>query len=89
MKSAIEVVEEIGLAVRPPRGISIVLREYPDDTPNWIAATGDKDLAGTDAFMKKVPELRKSNPIIDWSSATERTGDWRRTVKWLSKVSGT
>ena len=64
-------VDEIALAVRPPRGIAIVLTERPYKTQNWLAATGVMDLDRTNKFSATVAALRKSDPVIDWSAVSE------------------
>ena len=48
MKTAKELVNEIGLSVPPPRGVAIVLTEEPGAQPNWVAAAGIMEAALTD-----------------------------------------
>jgi hypothetical protein len=88
LKTTNEMIDEIVLEVRPPRGTAILLTEPLDSTPNWVAATGLMDLGRTTKFSAKVAALRKSTPIIDWSTVSERQGDKRRVAKWLSEVVG-
>ena len=38
MKTAKELVREMGLAVQPPQGVAIVVTEEPGALPNWVAA---------------------------------------------------
>ncbi len=57
MKTAKELVNEIGLSVQPPRGVAIVLTEEPGAQPNWVAAAGIIEAALTDKFSEKVGEL--------------------------------
>ena len=40
MKTAKELVREMGLAVQPPLGVAIVVTEEPGALPNWVAAAG-------------------------------------------------
>ena len=73
MKTADEMVDGIALAVRPPRGIAIVLTECPGSKPNWAAATGIMDPERTGAFTAKVAALRVSD-VIDWSRCEQIEG---------------
>ena len=88
MKAANQIVDEIALAVRPPRGVAIVLTERPGETPNWAATAGFMDLVRNEKFITKVTALRKTNPDVDWSAAAQWTGERRRVAKWLSEISG-
>jgi hypothetical protein len=63
LKTAQELVNEIGLSVQPPRGIALVLTEEPGTQPNWVAAAGPMENALTDKFSEKVAELRKTASI--------------------------
>lgn len=85
MKRATELVTEIGLAVRPPEGVPIVLTEEPGSRPNWVAAAGPMETALIYKFAHKVIELRKTNPLIDWRGVDNKGGtEVRRVVKFLS-----
>lgn len=88
LKAANQIVDEIALAVRPPRGVAIVLTERPGETPNWAATAGFMDLVRNEKFVTKVTALRKTNPDVDWSAAAQWTGERRRVAKWLSEISG-
>jgi hypothetical protein len=52
LKTANELVMEIGVAVQPPRGVAIVLTEEPGALPNWVAAAGIMEAALTDKFSE-------------------------------------
>jgi hypothetical protein len=62
MKTAKELVGEMGLAVQPPQGVAIVVTEEPGALPNWVAAAGIMEAALTKKFSKRVVELRKTDP---------------------------
>lgn len=87
MKPANQIVDEIALAVRPRRGVAVVLTERPGETPNWMAAAGFMDLARNERFVTKVAALRKSTPVVDWTEVSERKGERRRVAKWLCDAS--
>ena len=86
MKTASQLVEEMALYVRPPRGIAIVLRELPDENPNWMAAAGVMEATKAREFSAKVAKLRKSDPVVDWSGVTEMETGRRRVAQRLSEV---
>lgn len=86
MRTAAQLLKEIALHVKPPRGIAIVLTESPRGYPNWIATAGVLSTSKADQFAGKVAALRRSDPVIDWSDVEERIGERRRTAKWLSEV---
>jgi hypothetical protein len=79
MKTAKQLVREIGLAVQPPQGVAFVLTEEPGSQPNWVAAASIMETALTDKFSRKVAELRKTDPLVDWSGVKSRP-DARRVV---------
>jgi hypothetical protein len=85
MKTASQLLQEIILAVQPPRGIAIALTDGAGN-PNWIAGAGIMDAERTRAFTAQVAKLRQSDPAIDWSSVTELDGDRGRIARWLSEV---
>jgi hypothetical protein len=85
LKTANQLVREIGLAVQPPQGVAIVLTEEPGSQPNWVAAAGIMEAALTKKFSEKVAELRKTDPLIDWGEVDKRH-DVRRVMKFLSEV---
>jgi hypothetical protein len=62
LKTANELVMEIGVAVQPPPGVAIVLTEEPGALPNWVAAAGSMEAALTDKFSEKVAEYRDGPP---------------------------
>ena len=82
MKTAQELVNEIGLSVQPPRGIALVLTEEPGTQPNWVAAAGPMESALTDKFSEKVVELRKTDPLVDWCEVDKGENEFRRVVKF-------
>jgi hypothetical protein len=86
VKTAKELVREIGLAVRPPEGVFIVLTEDPGALPNWVAGAGIMEAALTDKFSKMVVELRKTNPNADWSEEDKGHNEMRRVVKFSSET---
>ena len=86
MKTAMELVKEIGLAVQPPKGVAIVLTEDPGALPNWVAGAGIMEAALTDKFSEKVIQLRKTDPNADWSEVDNGQSETRRIVKFSSET---
>ena len=86
MKTSEELIKEIVLAVKPPRGTHIEIVERSDAKQNWVAAGGPMDPERTHRFWATVAALDKSDPLIDWSSTTEHVGDKSRVARWLSEV---
>jgi hypothetical protein len=84
LKTANELVMEIGVAVQPPRGVAIVLTEEPGALPNWVAAAGIMEAALTDKFSEKVAELIETDPLVDWNEVDKGQSEFRRVVKFLS-----
>jgi hypothetical protein len=82
LKKANALVREIGLAVRPPQDIPIVLTEHPGAMPNWVAAAGIMEAALTGKFSEKVAELRKTDPLVDWGEVDKVEAC--RVVKFFS-----
>ena len=64
MKTAKELVREIGLAVQPPQGVAIVLTEQPGALPNWVAVAGIMETSLTVKFSDKVAELMTQPEIF-------------------------
>jgi hypothetical protein len=85
VKTAKELVREIGLAVQPPEGVAIVLTEDPGALPNWVAAAGIMEPSLTVRFSDKVAELRNTNPNVDWGDMDQGPGEFRRVVKFSSE----
>jgi hypothetical protein len=85
LKTAQELVNEIGLSVQPPRGVALVLTEEPGTQPNWVAAAGPMENALTDKFSEKVTELRKTDPLVHWGEV-DRENEFRRVVKFDSEA---
>ncbi len=91
MKHADAMLREIILYVRPPVGCAAVLLEWEPRGPNdqnWTASVGIMDAERLLRFNEKVAELRKTDPIIDWSEVQVRLGAQRRVALWLSEVEG-
>lgn len=89
VKGAEEFLEELLQAVRPPKGVAIVLRERkPKDQSdvNWVAITGNLPPAAMSKYSSAVVEMRRQHPRIEWDGITEREGEWRRIARWLSEV---
>jgi hypothetical protein len=88
MKTAEAMLNELVLHVRPPRGCAIVLTEWksngPTD-PNWVAASGIMEAKKLVHYSEKIAELRKTNPLIDWSDVNIVTGI-HRVALWLSEI---
>ena len=84
MKTAHALVRELGSAVQPPKGTAIVLTEEPGAQPNWVAAAGMMEAALTDKFSEKVADLRKTDPLVDWSRVEKGHTESRRVVKFVS-----
>ena len=72
----------------PPKGIAIVLTEEPGAQPNWVAAAGMMETVLTDKFSEKVAELRKTDPLVDWTGVDKGHAEFRRVVKFLSAATG-
>lgn len=89
MKSAKAVLREIVEYVQPPAECAIILTEW-DFGPakrNWVAARGNMKEEQQRRFDEKDLELRKSDPMIDWSG--EEIGDsGRRRVVHAARSSG-
>lgn len=71
MKTAQAIWQELVSHVRPPQGVKIALTERPSNgpaDPNWIAGCGNMDQQKSEFYAKKIAELRKTDPIIDWSA---------------------
>jgi hypothetical protein len=85
LKTAKELVREIGLAVQPPQGVAIVLTEQPGALPNWVAAAGIMEVALTVKFSEKVAELMNTDPNVDWGEMDQGPGEARRVVTFLSE----
>jgi hypothetical protein len=85
VKTAKEIVREIGLAVQPPQGIAIVLTEQPGALPNWVAAAAVMEAALTVKFSDKVAELMNTDPNVDWGDVDQGPGGPRRIVTFLSE----
>jgi hypothetical protein len=88
LKTANALIRELGSAVQPPKAIAIVLTEEPGAQPNWVAAAGMMEAALeaalTDKFSEKVAELRKTDPLVDWTGVDKGHAEFRRVVKFLS-----
>ena len=82
MKTANELVRELGVTVQPPKGVAIVLTEEPGGQPNWVAAAGVMEAALTEKFSETVAELRKTDPLIDWGELNKSHTEARRVVKF-------
>jgi hypothetical protein len=63
LKTAKELVREIGLAVQPPQGVAIMLTEQPGVLPNWVAAAEIMEPSLTVKFSDKVAELRNTGDM--------------------------
>ena len=82
MKTAKQLVTEIGLAVQPPQGVAIVLTEHPGSEPNWVAAASAMEAALIHKFSEKVAELRNTDPLVDWEGVKRRHPESHRVVKF-------
>jgi hypothetical protein len=85
LKTAKQLVREIGLAVEPPHGVAIVLTEQPGSEPNWVAAASVMEAALTVTFSDKVAELMNTDPNVDWGDLDQGPGEPRRVVTFLSE----
>jgi hypothetical protein len=84
LKTADELVMEIGVAVQPPPGVASVLTEEPGALPNWVAAAGIMEAALTDKFSEKVAELITTDPLVDGNEVDKGQSEFHRVVKFLS-----
>jgi hypothetical protein len=73
-----------GIGRTAAAGCCHVVTEEPGALPNWVAAAGIMEAALTKKFSKRVVELRKTDPLIDWSEVDKRQD--RRVVKFLSEA---
>ena len=76
--------EELLLAVQPPRGCAIVLIERSFSKPsesNWIATVGPMPPAYNRRYTAKVAGLRKTDPKIDWSQVASPFGPRRIALR--------
>jgi hypothetical protein len=71
VKTAREMVDEIARSVRPPRGVTIRLTEWPSDRPNWRADASNMERHKSQIFAAHVYALEHSDPIVDWSAVLE------------------
>jgi hypothetical protein len=85
LKTAKELVREIGVAVQPPPGVAIVLTEQRGSEPNWVAAASVMEAALTVKFSDKVAELMNADPNVDWDDMDQGPGEFRRVVTFLSE----
>ena len=70
MKRAAQLLDELVNYVEPPAGIPIVLTERPPRGPtgtNWAVGTGVLTGAEQVRYFRKLTELRRTDPVIDWS----------------------
>lgn len=88
MKTAELVLAELVEHVRPPKECPIKLKEWPAHAAltnrNWIAIRGDMPDAERERFDKKVIQLRRTDPQVDWSAVNERE-DSRRVVLYIDR----
>ena len=84
LKTANALIRELGSAVQPPKAIAIVLTEEPGAQPNWVAAAGMMETVLTDKFSEKVAELRKTDPLVDWTGVDKGHAEFRRVVTFVS-----
>jgi hypothetical protein len=91
MKPADDVLDELVRYVQPHRGCAISLTESdPKATgdTNWIAGSGTMDEPALERFGRKVAELRKSDPLIDWSKAVvpPSPGARKQVTRWFAEA---
>ena len=80
MKTVEQLLDEILLAVQPPRSVAVVLTEMPDEKPNWSAAIGKTSKDVTAKYLDTIIPLRRLDAIVDWSGITERVNFARRRI---------
>jgi hypothetical protein len=92
MKSAVELLDDLLRHTMPPSGCAISVTESePRDSAdvNWTAAAGVMDQPSLDRYSRKLDELRKSDPIVDWSAVLPNPSGERKSIaKWYSELSG-
>ncbi len=92
MKTAQAILKELILHVSPPAGCAIVLTEESSRgsaEPNWIAACGNLEARKLARYNEKLIELRKADPIIDWTEEKILVVGQRRVAHWmLSEANG-
>jgi hypothetical protein len=87
MKTAQELLTELVADVHPPKDCPIKLKEWPATVisiRNWIAIRGDMPDAERERFDKKVVQLRRTDPYVDWSAVDNRE-DSRRVVLYIDR----
>ena len=82
MRTARQLVQDLGSTVRPPQGVAIVLTEEPGGQPNWVAAASPMDTADTEKFSETVAKLRRTDPLVDWARVPKDKEGSRRVVKF-------
>ena len=88
LKTAEQLLDELANHVQAPPGCAVVLTERAPKAgeTNWIASASILPLPACERYSGKVDDLRKSVPIVDWSSVSERNGEHRRFAKWVSEI---
>ncbi len=89
MKTAEELLAELIEHVRPPKECPIKLKEWPANhitLRNWIAIRGDLVGPERERYDKKVTQLRRTDPQVDWSNVNSREGS-RRVILFLDQDS--
>lgn len=86
---AFDLLRELVRAVQATAGVAIAIRECvpsagSHDT-NWIAVTGNLNREELGRYESAYAELRRQNPLIDWSKVSEREGSWRRIARFHSE----
>ena len=87
MKTAEDLLAELIEHVRPPKGCPIKLKEWPANhitLRNWIAIRGDLVGPERERYDKKVTQLRRTDPQVDWSNVNSREGS-RRVILFLDQ----
>ena len=88
MKTATDLLNEFLVAVQPPRGVAISIRERePDDADdvNWDANIDVVPLSVLSLFESASAELKRQNKHIDWSGIAQNDGKWRRIAKFYAE----
>ena len=86
MKSAQAILEELATEVQPRPGCAIVLTEWKlsgQNDQNWVPACGNMDAEKLRRFNKKIVELLRTDPVIDWSGVETLVKDQRRIAHWM------
>ena len=87
LKSAEAVLNDLLRDGRGPRDCPVMITENATATPNWTATAGEMPDVDAARFARKLGELRRIHPKLDWSAVNPWPGSKRRQIiKRLSEL---